>query len=109
MFPGSKLPHSLSSMSIPTKLSQVKTDYIIHRADIVGTEFMNAMCGGVNPYKILENNCLDLYKACHTYFMGTGKSYVMNYYDFQTLFICCIHLLTHSYYIYIFRWYNLVG
>ena len=53
------------------------------------------MCCGY-PYEILTNKCLDLNKACKLHFIGAGKLFVLSYYEFQHLFICYIHFLTHS-------------
>ena len=82
VLPSPKLPASLSLITVPRKLSPVKTDYIIPRFEIVGTEFMNAMCSGYQ-YDILANNCIDLEKACHLYFMSTDKLFAINCYYFN--------------------------
>ena len=76
----------------------MKTDYIHPKVDISGRCFINALCSGVNKIKFLSNKCLDIDRACHTYFLGTGKSFDMNCYKFEILFICYIHFLTDYYY-----------
>ena len=77
---------------INQKLSIETTDYIVQIVEINVLEFINASCCGF-PYKILSNKFLDLDKAFNFYFMGTGESF-LNCYEFQTLFICYIHLIT---------------
>ena len=72
------------------------TDYIHPIVEINGRFFYNAICGGVNPHMVLANKCVGIDKACHNFFGGTGESFVMNCYEFQILFICYMHLLTHS-------------
>ena len=62
------------------------TDYIIPRVEIKVLEFTNAICCGYTN-NVLANECLDLYKACQLFLKGTGKSFVMNFYEFQNLFI----------------------
>ena len=78
------------------KPSPVKTDHIHPRVDMSGRAFTNTMCVSGNKINILANKCLDLDIDFHKYFLGTGKSFVMNCYEFQILLICCIHLLIHS-------------
>ena len=36
---------------------------------------------------------------CHNYFMGIGKKFVMDCYNFCNLLICYIHLLTQYYFL----------
>ena len=63
-----------------------------------GPEFRVSTFGGVYIYKKLAWKCVDMDKACRTYFSGTGKIFVMNCYEFQILFIRYIHLLKKSSY-----------
>ena len=92
-----KLPASLSSISVPSKQSPVTTDYIINRVHIDGRYFSNAMCSGYQD-KILATKCdyQDLY--CRSFFMGIGKSFIINCYELQNLFICYINFLARSSY-----------
>ena len=45
------------------------------------------MFGGIDILKNIANKCLDMDKACFNHFSGTGKIFVMNFYEFQILFI----------------------
>ena len=56
------------------------TDYIHNTVEISAIEFTQTMWGGGNPINILANNYLDIDRVCHKYFLGTGKSFVMNCY-----------------------------
>ena len=70
VLPSDKDPASLSSISVLRKPSPVTTDYIHPIFEINGGCVFNAMCGGVNTYKVLANKCLDLDKSFHTFFFG---------------------------------------
>ena len=91
------MPDSLSLISIPRKPLPVATEYIITIFDIDGRYFSNAMCSGYQD-KILATKCdyQDLY--CRSFFMGIGKSFVINCYELQNLFICYINFLARSSY-----------
>ena len=73
----------LSSFNVPRKTPSVKTDYIHPKFEISSREFTQIMWGGGNTIEILANKCLDLDRACYKYFLGTGKSFVMNCYEFK--------------------------
>ena len=77
------------------------TDYIHPIREIVGPEHSNIIFDGADLYKNLANKCLDIDKAHHAYFSGTGKIFVMNCYEFQILFISYIHLLTQYFSCYV--------
>ena len=47
-----------------------------------------------NGFKELDKISIEMKFECHTYFMGTGKIFVMDCYRFFTLLLCYIHLLT---------------
>ena len=47
---------------------------------MVGSEFREFTFGGADRYKELTKKCVDMDKASHTYFSGTGKIFVMNCY-----------------------------
>ena len=83
----------LSSFNVPRKTPSVKTDYIHPKFEISSREFTQTMWGGGNTIKILANKCLDLDRACHKYFSGTGKSFVMNCYEFQIIYIYVTYTL----------------
>ena len=72
------------------------TGYIITRVDIFGLKFREFTFGGADRYKKIARKCVDMDKACHTYFSGTDNMFVMNCYDFQILFISYIHFIIHS-------------
>ena len=95
--PISKVPYSLSSILVPSKSSPVTTDYTYLILDIVCSDYINIVFGGADQFKKLANKCIYINKACHTYFSVTGKIYVMNCYEFQTLFISYLHLLAKYY------------
>ena len=59
------------------------------------------MFGGAYRFKNLENNFLDMDKACHTYFSVTGKIFVINCHIFQGLFMSYMHLVTQSPYFWV--------
>ena len=79
-FPSSKVPSSLSSIYVPMKPSPVTTDCIHPKTKIVYPEYRNFMFDRANIFKNIEKKCLGMDKACHTYFTGTGKIFVMNCY-----------------------------
>ena len=58
------------------------------------------MCN-LNGYKELAEKARYMYNACHTYFMGTGENFVIDFYRFWNLLLCYIHLPTHYYYYFI--------
>ena len=68
----SKVPASLSSISLPRTPSPETTYYIIPRVQINGRYFINAMCYS-NPYPELAQKARDMDKACNFYFVVTGK------------------------------------
>ena len=51
----------------------MKNNYIHPILETVGPEYRNVIFGGSYRYKNLANNCLDMDKASHKYFSGTGK------------------------------------
>ena len=75
--PSDIVPASYSSLSVQRKSSPVKTDHTITRVVIDAGYFTNAMCSGY-PYKILETKCSEQNLTCHTYFIETGKSFLMD-------------------------------
>ena len=79
-FPSAKLPSSLSSIYVPMKPSPVTTDCIHPKTKIIYPEYRNFMFDRANIFKKIEKKCLDMDKACHTYFTVTGKIFVMNCY-----------------------------
>ena len=94
-FPSAKVLASLSSKYVPRKPSTVTTDYIISRVEIYGGDFDNSIYD-VHPYKILATKFAEQDLSCQTYFMVTGKSFILNWCEFHNLIICYIYLLTHS-------------
>ena len=59
-----------------------RADYIIFRAEIDIRTYPNAIYSW-NGHKKLILNARDMDKACHAYFMDTGKKLVMNCYKFS--------------------------
>ena len=81
--PSAKVPASLSQISVPRKQYTVTTDYIIPRVEIFGPEFISFTFGGQDIYKTLSWQCVNMDKACHTFFLGTGDIFVINCYDLK--------------------------
>ena len=71
-------------------------DYTIPIFEIVSTEFREFTVDRADIYNKLAKKCVNMDKACHTYFSGKGIIFVMNCYDLQTLFISYITFLKHS-------------
>ena len=80
VFPSAKDHFRLLLISIPRKSLPVTTDCIHTTVEISAVEFTQTMIGGGNPINFLSNECLDIDRACHKYFLGTGKSFFMNFY-----------------------------
>ena len=56
------------------------TDYINPRLEIVGPEYRGFIFGVADRFKNFAGKCLDMDKACNTYFSGTGKILVITCY-----------------------------
>ena len=76
-FTSAKYPFILSSISVPRNPSPVKTDQIHPTVDISAREFDKIMIYGLDPIITLAKNCLNIDRADHEYFSGTGKSFVI--------------------------------
>ena len=59
------------------------------------------MFGGADRYKKLAWKCVDMDKAFHTYFSGTGKIFVMNSYKFSN-FIYKLHIFANTFSIFLY-------
>ena len=78
VLPSAKVTSSLSSIYVPREKSPVTTYYIIPKVDIVGTKFREFMFGGLDKYKKLAWECVDMDKTWHNYVQVTGKIFIMN-------------------------------
>ena len=59
----------------------MKIDNITPRVEIDGRNFNKAMCRE-NSNLILATCCVEKDYSCRTYFMGIGKSFVLDCYNF---------------------------
>ena len=80
----------LEILSLTVVISFQKSIFII--------ELISILCVKQRDSRNLLNWQREIKHECHTYFMATGKKFVMNCYIFYNLSRFHIHFLTHCYY-----------